>query len=78
MLVESSLRWSCGQARASERVILQVELVEAAEGGGVCVHAEGVEVEVVRRGAHLVEDLRMGGYVRVGVIGRCEWVHEQV
>mmetsp|Transcript_22501 Transcript_22501/g.57910 ORF Transcript_22501/g.57910 Transcript_22501/m.57910 type:complete len:542 (-) Transcript_22501:719-2344(-) len=43
--------------RVTKRVVLEVELVEAAEGGGVRVHAERVEVDVVRREAELVAHL---------------------
>ena len=46
-----------GSLSRAERVVLEVELVEAAKGGRVRVHAECVEVEVVRRGAHLLEDV---------------------
>lgn len=46
-----------GSLSRAERVVLEVELVEAAKGGRVGVHAECVEVEVVRRGAHLLEDV---------------------
>ena len=45
------------QLRSAERVILEIELVEAAECGLVGVHRERVEVKVVRRRSHLLEHL---------------------
>mmetsp|Transcript_24890 Transcript_24890/g.63392 ORF Transcript_24890/g.63392 Transcript_24890/m.63392 type:complete len:255 (+) Transcript_24890:1386-2150(+) len=45
------------QARLAERVVLEVELVEARKRVRVRVHPQGVDRQVVRREPHLVKDL---------------------
>src|SRR6056297_669366 len=53
------LEKNIAERRIAEWVVLEVELIEAAESGCVGVHAQRVQVEIVHRGAHLLQ--RLGG-----------------